>query len=64
MTLADEVRALAFDLARSGRHTDCTTIEEELDGAGYPEVFVVLVDPAVRKNLNFLCHENRHPETD
>ena len=46
---------MAFEAARSGRHRDCLSIEAELAEAGYPEAYVVLQEPGLRKLLNQLC---------
>jgi hypothetical protein len=63
MTLRDDVRRLATELARSGRHFDCLTIEAYLDSEGFPEVFVVLDDPEFRAGLKALCNEHWRPRT-
>lgn len=55
MKLSENVRKLAFELARSGRHSDCLSIEAELAQAGYPEAYVVLQEPALRKALKDIC---------
>jgi len=60
MALADDVKRLAIEMAISGRHKDCLAIEAQLDEDGYPEAYVVLVDPALRARLNALCDQSRH----
>ena len=55
LMLSDDVRKQAFKLAGSGRYPDCISIEAALAEAGYPEVYVVLQEPALRKTLNELC---------
>ena len=57
MTLRDDVELMATNLARSGQHRNCLTIEAELANRGYPEAYVVLVDPKVRRTLDALCDE-------
>jgi hypothetical protein len=59
--LAENVRQLAFELARSGRHVDSRSIEAELADAGYPEAYVVLQEPALHKSLDELCAQHRRP---
>jgi hypothetical protein len=59
--LSENVRKLAYELARSGRHIDCRSIETELADAGYPEAYVVLQEPGLRSALDELCEEHRRP---
>ena len=61
MTLRDDVEGLATDLAKSGRHIDCLTIESQLAYEGHPEVYVVLQDPALRARLKAICDEHWRP---
>jgi hypothetical protein len=49
----------ASELARSGRHRDCISIEAELAYSGYPEVYVVLLEPKLRARLDDLCRKAR-----
>ena len=51
-------RQRAFDLARSGRHEDSTSIELALKVAGYPGAGDSL-DDATRAQLDRLCFEAR-----
>ena len=55
MTTADGIRRRAFELARSGRHIDCVTIETELADGGFPEAYIVLQDLQVRAELRAIC---------
>jgi hypothetical protein len=61
MELADEVKKLAIELALSGHHIDCLTIELQLADAGHPEVYVVLRDPVLRAQLKVICEKHWHP---
>jgi hypothetical protein len=56
---SEKVRNMAFELARSGRHFDCLSIEAELADTGYPEAYIVLQEAALRKKLDELCAEHR-----
>ena len=60
MTLAYDVKRLAIEMAKSGRHFDCIAIEAQLDEDGYPEAYVVLVDPVFRATLNALCRQSHY----
>jgi hypothetical protein len=62
MGTADEIRRRAFELARSGHHIDCLTIETELADDGFPEAYVVLQDLQVRAELKAICDEHRRDE--
>jgi hypothetical protein len=64
MELAEEVRRLAVDLALSGRHIDCITIESQLANDGHPEAYVVLDDPIFRAQLTAICNEHWHPSAE
>jgi hypothetical protein len=59
MTLRDDVELMATKLARSGEHANCLTIEAELAHKGFPEAYVVLVDPTLRARLDALCNQAR-----
>jgi hypothetical protein len=59
MALAEDIKRLAIEMAVSGQHADCQAIEAQLDDDGYPEVYVVLVNSALRARLNALCEESR-----
>jgi hypothetical protein len=64
MTLASDLRRRAVDLAKSGHHIDCLTIETQLDREGFVEAHLMLQDPAVRAALKALCDEHWHPRPD
>ena len=59
MTFRDDIEMRASELARSGRHRDCFSIEAELAYSGYPEVYVVLLEPKLRARLDDLCRKAR-----
>jgi hypothetical protein len=61
MTLREDIELMATKLATSGQHRNCLTIETELANGGYPEAYVVLVDPEVRRTLNALCNQHWRP---
>src|SRR4051794_40822110 len=64
MTLTENVTRRAVELAKSGRHRDCISIEAELDRDGFPEVYVVLDQPELRASVKALCQLHWHaPET-
>jgi hypothetical protein len=62
MSLADEVSRRAFELAKSGRHIDCVTIESQLADEGFPEAYVVLQEPQLRAALKAICDRHWHPD--
>jgi hypothetical protein len=55
------IRRRAYELARSGLHIDCLTIESQLEQEGHPLVREVLSDPALRARLRRLCDRHWHP---
>jgi hypothetical protein len=63
MSLRDDVRQMAMDHARSGRHIDYTTIESQLASEGFPEAYVVLSDTDFRATLKAICKEHWRPRS-
>ena len=64
MTLADDIKRLATDLAKTGLHFDCVAIEAQLAADGYPESYVVLWEPEFRAMVNTLCRQSqREPDS-
>ena len=51
----DRIRLRAYELARTGQHIDCLTIESALLREGYPDVYSALQDPFVRRHIRELC---------
>jgi len=58
----DQVRKRAYELARSGRHIDCLTIESELEQEGYAMARLVLKDEGLRHRLRRICDRHWHPQ--
>jgi len=56
--LADEIKRRTFELARSGRDIDCTTIENELADEGFAEANNVLQDPQLGADLRATCSKH------
>jgi hypothetical protein len=51
----DYIRSRAYELARSGRHSSCASIERTLEREGFADAGMALRDPYVRVHLGSLC---------
>ena len=55
----DEIRARAYELARSGRYSDCPSVRGALEREGYANaVRFALDDPIVKAHVAGLCAES------
>jgi hypothetical protein len=52
----------AIELAESGYHIDCLTIESELVNEGYGEAADLLKNERLRSGLRTICHKHWHPD--
>lgn len=62
MRRVDQVRKRAYELARSGRHIDCLTIESELEQEGYAVARLVMKDEGLRERLRRICNQHWSPQ--
>ena len=51
-----------MELAESGEHIDCLTIEATLIREGYGEAVDLLKNEHLRKGLRTICNKRWHPE--
>jgi hypothetical protein len=57
----DYIRSRAYELARSGRHSSCVSIERALEQEGFADAHMALQDPYVRVHVGTLCgNAKRH----
>jgi hypothetical protein len=52
----------AIELAESGYHIDCITIESALIDEGYGEAATLLKNEALRRGLRTICDKHWHPD--
>jgi len=55
MDRIQSVRQRAIELAQTGEHIDCLTIELALDREGYPDAYSVCRDDEFRAALKVIC---------
>jgi hypothetical protein len=54
----------AMQLAESGRHIDCLTVESALAVEGYAEAFEVFKDDRLRAGIRAMCHKHWRPHAE
>lgn len=61
MRLVDKIRHRAYDIARSGKCSDCEAVERQLQQEGYAEAAMALNDAYVRQHVIELCAQRGGP---
>jgi hypothetical protein len=56
------VRKRALEIARTGQHIDCLTIEMALEREGHSDAFEALKDDEFRARLKAICDAHWRPE--
>jgi hypothetical protein len=54
----------AIQLAESGRHHNCLTVEIALAAEGYAEAFDVFKDDRLRAGISAICQKSWHPNAE
>jgi len=54
----------AIQLAESGEHIDCLTVESALAVEGYAEAFEVFKDDRLRAGIRAICQKHWRPITE
>jgi hypothetical protein len=54
----------AMQLAESGRHIDCLTVESALAAEGYAEAFEVFKDDRLRAGIRAICQQHWQPHAE